>query len=115
MTREDCTEKSVKSQAEKGPELFNEPDQLKALVECVVQELIEAEFSEYIEILMSDKRIVGIIVTGISRVGLRRGLARLICRYRRRGTNHSGPNYFGAISAVSGRFYWLCKRWWCRG
>ena len=57
MTRGDCTEKSAKSQDEKGRGLFYEPDQLKALVECVVQELIEAEFSEYIGVEPYERQV----------------------------------------------------------
>lgn len=48
MTHKDCTKSGTKSQCENGGFFFDDSDRLKALVESVIQEIIDTEFSDYI-------------------------------------------------------------------
>ena len=48
MTHKDCKKNGVKSQVENGGFFFDDTDQLKALVESVIQEIIDTEFLDYI-------------------------------------------------------------------
>lgn len=48
MTQQDCMKKGAKTQGESSVVFFDEPDQLRELVESVVQEILDAEFLEYV-------------------------------------------------------------------
>jgi len=48
MTHSDSTKNGTKTQGENGSFFFDDSDRLKALVEAVIQEIIDTEFSDYI-------------------------------------------------------------------
>ena len=48
MTRKDCTKKAGMAQVKNGDVIFDDSDQLRVLVESVIQEFIDVEFLDYI-------------------------------------------------------------------
>jgi len=48
MTRKDCTKKAGMAQVKNGDVIFDDSDQLRVLVESVIQEFIDMEFLDYI-------------------------------------------------------------------